>query len=161
MKKISRTNCSKSRSVTYVVNQDLHFALRRLDQIRRVVLAPRLVDAALQVAAERLVAPRALRRVRYRRECGARAVLVRAAERGEVQGERAVAAHGVPADGLAGEVLNVYWLGRHAETKVVRGIYEGEPFGLEDLRELHCDMCVHVIVLGVLWIRRIQVKAGA
>ena len=49
-----------------------------LDELRRVVLVARLLDAALEVARERLLAPRALGRVRDRREGRARAVLLRA-----------------------------------------------------------------------------------
>lgn len=92
---------------TYVVNEDVHgLPAELLDQLCRVVLLLGLFDAALKVAGKGLLAPRAAYRVRDGRERGARAVLLRPAQDGgEVERERAVPAHGVPEDGLAGQVL--------------------------------------------------------
>lgn len=92
---------------THVVDEDVHGLLAHLgDELRRVVLAARLLDAALEVPAERLLAPRAVDRVGDGREGRGGAVLPRATElRVEVERERAVPAHGVPKDRLAREVL--------------------------------------------------------
>lgn len=77
-----------------------------LDELRRVVPILGLLDTALEVPVERLLAPWAVDRVRDRGEGGHGAVLLRAAEDGaQVKRQRAVAAHGMAKYGLAREIL--------------------------------------------------------
>lgn len=76
------------------------------DEFRGVILLLGLLNAALEVPAERALAPGAIHGVRDWCEGGAGTVRPRAAqERVEVDGQRAVSAHRVPEDRLAGEVL--------------------------------------------------------
>lgn len=76
------------------------------DDLRGVVPLPRLLDAALEVPVEGGLPPRTVHGVRDRRKGGAGAVLFRArTHRVQVNRQRAVPAHRVPEDRLAGEVL--------------------------------------------------------
>lgn len=93
--------------ITHIVDEDVQRLLVGLaDELSRVVLVLRLVDAALEVVLERLLSPRALGRVRDRREGGRGAVLLPPAQHGvEVERQRAVPAHGVAEDRLAAQIL--------------------------------------------------------
>ena len=93
--------------MTHIVDEDVQGLFVCLaDELGRVVLILRLLEAALEVVLERLLAPRALGRVRDRRKGGRGAVLLAPAQHGvQVKRQRAVSAHGMSEDRLATEVL--------------------------------------------------------
>ena len=93
--------------MTHVVDKDVQrFLVGLADQFSGVVLVLRLVNPTLEVVLERLLSPWALGGVRDRCEGRRRTVLLPPAQHGvEVERQRAVPAHGVAEDGLAGEVL--------------------------------------------------------
>lgn len=153
--------CAEQNS-THVVDQDMHWLTTKLrDELSSIVLFLRFLSTAVQVPAERLLAPRTVDRVGDGGKGRAGAVLLLAcAERVQVERQRTMAPHRVPKDRLPRKVL---WWAAVSTSRAHRvlGTYDRETSLLDDLGKLDSDVSQHVVMFRILRVRCIHVEAGA
>lgn len=88
---------------TYIVNEYMEVAFALFDELRGIVKARGFLHSALKVPFERLLSPRALRRIRDWSKSGCGPILL--CLRGEVQRQGTMPSHGVSENTLTSKIL--------------------------------------------------------